>query len=168
MSDYIFTSVATVNMRSLVLFALLSVAAAKPKPGGLLGGLGGWDGGVRNILIYRPSLTIAQPALTVAHAPVIQAAPVVHAAPVVQAAPVVHAAPVAIAAKAATSYSSFQRVIHPAVAHQVVAQPVVHAAPVVAQPVVHAAPLAISHAPIASYGSIGSIGSIGHGWGQGW
>ncbi|XP_069359905.1 cuticle protein 70, isoforms A and B-like [Maniola hyperantus] len=153
MSDYIFTSVATVNMRSLVLFALLSVAAAKPKPGGLLGGLGGWDGG----LSYgHAPLTIAQPALTVAHAPVIQAAPVVHAAPV------------AIAAKAATSYSSFQRVIHPAVAHQVVAQPVVHAAPVVAQPVVHAAPLAISHAPIASYGSIGSIGSIGHGWGQGW
>ncbi|XP_045773649.1 cuticle protein 63-like [Maniola jurtina] len=151
MSDYIFTSVATVNMRSLVLFALLSVAAAKPKPGGLLGGYDGWDGG----LSYgHGALTIAQPALTVAHAPVIQAAPVVHAAPV------------AIAAKAATSYSSFQRVIHPAVAHQVVAQPVVHAAPaVVAQPVVHAAPLAISHAPIASYGS---IGSIGHGWGHGW
>ncbi|XP_039757398.1 cuticle protein 70, isoforms A and B-like [Pararge aegeria] len=131
-------------MRSLVLFALISVAAARP--GGLLGGLGGWDAGLS--LGHAP-IAYAQPALTVAHA-----------APVYQAAPVVHAAPVAIAAKAATSYSSFQRVIHPAVAHQVVAQPVVHAAPaVVAQPVVHAAPLTLSHAPIASYG---------HGWGQGW
>ncbi|CAH2230126.1 jg19598 [Pararge aegeria aegeria] len=101
--------------------------------------------------------------LDLGHAPIAYAQPaltVAHAAPVYQAAPVVHAAPVAIAAKAATSYSSFQRVIHPAVAHQVVAQPVVHAAPaVVAQPVVHAAPLTLSHAPIASYG---------HGWGQGW
>ncbi|CAH0726733.1 unnamed protein product, partial [Brenthis ino] len=121
----------------MVLFALLSVAAARPKPGYL----GGWDSG----------LDIGHGALTLEHAPVLQAAPVIHAAPVV------HAAPVAVA-KAATSYSSFQRVIHP-VAHHVVAQPVVHAAPVI-----HAAPVVHTVAqPIISHGSIGGYG-YGHGW----
>ncbi|CAH2090136.1 unnamed protein product [Euphydryas editha] len=138
-----------------VLFALLSVAAAKPAPGYL----SGWD---------APSISFDHQPLTISHAaPVyqtVQAAPVIQAAPVVHAAPVIHAAPVAVA-KAATSYSSFQRVIHP-VAHKVIAQPVVHAAPVVAQNIVHAAPVVaqpiVHGAPIISHATYAD--SYGHGW----
>ncbi|XP_068632095.1 cuticle protein 70, isoforms A and B-like [Battus philenor] len=138
-------------MKFQVFFTLLSVALAKPTPGGLFSG--GWGHGLSSLdLFHQPTFSVAQPSYTVAQ-------PVVHAAPVIQAAPVVHAAPVAVA-KPATSYASFQQIVHPVS----VAQPVVHAAPVaIAQPVVHAAPVVqtIAQPVVQKYLS---LGSYGHGW----
>ncbi|KAL4715794.1 hypothetical protein ACJJTC_006373 [Scirpophaga incertulas] len=91
-------------MRSLILIAFLSLASAKPKPGGIWG-----QPAVQSVsYVQQPAVAVAQP--------------------------VVHAAPTVYAKPAATSYASFQQVIHPVS----VAQPVVHAAPVISQPVVHA------------------------------
>ncbi|CAH4031699.1 cuticle protein 63-like [Pieris brassicae] len=144
-------------MRAFIFFALVALASAKPTPG-FLSGYGGYEGlgGYGALSLgHESALTFAQPAISVAHAPVIQAAPIVHA-------------PVAVAHAPASSYSSFQRVIHPSTHAVVQAAPVVHAAPVaIAQPVIHAAPAlapaVISHAPLATYAS-----SYGHGWGHGW
>ncbi|RVE42835.1 hypothetical protein evm_012510 [Chilo suppressalis] len=131
-------------MRYLIFVALISLASAKPKPGGI------WGAPAVSPVSYVQQPVVSQ------HYAVAQ--------------PVVHAAPAAVIAKpAATSYSSFQQVIHPVA----VAQPVVHAAPVysqplvhapvaVAQPVVHAAPV-ISQPVVQTYAQP-YVSSVGHGW----
>ncbi|XP_026752831.1 serum response factor-binding protein 1-like [Galleria mellonella] len=156
-------------MWSLIFFALLSAATAKPRPGGLISP---WSAPS-----YSPVSVVQQPTVAVAQ-PAVVAQPYVHAAPV-------------IAKPAATSYASFQQIVHPVS----VAQPVVHAAPVISQPVVHApivsqpvvqtvaqpvvqAPIIqqpVVQAPIIQQPVVQtiaqpvvqkylSVGSVGHGW----
>ncbi|GBP32392.1 Neprilysin-1 [Eumeta japonica] len=98
---------------------LCAVAAATARPGGLYDP---WGAG---------AAVVAQP--------------VVKSVAVAQ--PYVHAPATVAVAKPATSYSSFQQVVHPVS----VAQPIVHSAPVISQPIVQAAPIVHAPAPAIAH-----------------